>query len=107
MARRLGAQRTYLTDIGHYVEHGEWVKIGEGLQRIGQEGVAEDEKAREESEMVKKGLEMVREANRDAAEGTDERKGRGREQVWIRPAHDGLRLVVGRDGVVQDDAYGC
>lgn len=27
--------------------------------------------------------------------------------LWMRPAHDGLRLVVRRDGVVEDATYGA
>lgn len=33
VAKRMRALRTYVTDIGHYVGHDEWVVIGENLER--------------------------------------------------------------------------
>ncbi len=38
-----------------------------------------------------------------------ERKGieliQGGEQLWVRPAHDGLKLFVSEDGSVHDESY--
>lgn len=27
------------------------------------------------------------------------------QQLWVRPAHDGLRLFVSEDGIVRDESY--
>lgn len=81
-ARRIGAQRTYLTGFGHEVTHDEYVMIGEIL------GGA-TKPAEEMSATVRKGVGMI---------------GPGRD-VWVRPAHDGLRVFMEGRGVVRDESY--
>ena len=87
--RRLAARRSYLTGFGHEVSHGEYETIlravGSELDQV-QAGASDTE-----SENVRKGLELV---------GTGEPSG-----LWVRPAFDGLRIVVHPDGTVEDDAY--
>lgn len=113
VARRMGALRTYVTDIGHYVGHDEWVAIGESLERMLSNEIPEHELGDKQSgitEVVRRGLNMVREADREAhnmLEGEEERRGIGEGTVWLRPAHDGLRLVVSKEGVLEDGTYGA
>lgn len=86
-----------MTDIGHYVGHDEWVAIGERLERVRSGETTEHEHGGQESgmtEVVRRGLNMVPEA------------GEGKP-VWLRPAHDGLRLVVSKERVLEDGTYGA
>jgi phosphoribosyl 1,2-cyclic phosphodiesterase len=78
--RRIGARRSYMTGFNHDVSQEEYVRIGEGRE----EGT--------ESGTVREGIAMMREA----LEG---------EVHWVRPAHDGLRVFLGRDGRVWDETY--
>ncbi|KAK2461686.1 hypothetical protein APHAL10511_006149 [Amanita phalloides] len=80
-ARRVGAHRTYLTGFGHRVSHEEYVTIGEMME--GAERVAKTENEQRAAALIGQG-----------------------KTVWLRPAHDGLRVVVGR-GVLTDDTYQC
>ncbi|KAF8640384.1 hypothetical protein AX17_000054 [Amanita inopinata Kibby_2008] len=75
IARRIGASRTYLTGFSHEVSHEEYVTIGE---MVG--GQAKDRA--ELTEMEKIGAEMVG----------------GGKQIWLRPGHDGLRVLIGNGG---------
>lgn len=79
--RRIGAQRTYLTGFGHEATHEEWVTITEAI------GAAENDEA-DLTEMERKGVEMVR----------------GGTELWVRPAHDGLRVFVEGE-TVRDETY--
>ncbi|THH21003.1 hypothetical protein EW146_g468 [Bondarzewia mesenterica] len=78
IARRLGARRTYLTGFGHEVSHEEYVTIGEviGGKRV------QDMDALTATE--KRGINLL-----------DEGK-----PIWIRPAHDGLKLSVSSAGML-------
>lgn len=63
------------------------------------------------TEVVRRGLSMVREADREAhnnvLKGEEGMAGIGeRKPMWLRPAHDGLRLVVSKERVVEDETYG-
>lgn len=72
--RRVEAGRTYLTGFGHNVSHEEYVTIGElvgGAQRE-----PETENERGAAELIGPGM-----------------------PIWIRPAHDGLRVFVERGGI--------
>ncbi|KAF8634423.1 hypothetical protein AX15_000874 [Amanita polypyramis BW_CC] len=80
VARRIGAARTYLTGFGHEVSHEEYVTIGEMVGGGAKEVLTENER---------QGAELAE-------------IGRGKE-IWVRPAHDGLRVVVGRG--VEDESY--
>ncbi|KAJ3772840.1 beta-lactamase-like protein [Lentinula raphanica] len=81
-AREIGAIRTYILGFSHMVSHDEYVTITEAVEGV----KAKDEDALTENE--KKGLGVI---------------GSG-EPVWIRPAHDGLRVIIEGD-VVRDDTY--
>lgn len=74
--------KTYLTGFSHEVAHEEYVTITEAIG-----GNMKDNKELTESE--RKGIELVQ----------------GGKQLWVRPAHDGLRLFVGEDGNVHDESY--
>lgn len=87
MTRRVNASRTYLTGFSHEVAHDEYVKLGEivGGAEYDEASLTENEKA---------GLELA---------------GKG-DNIWVRPAHDGLRIVIkpGPDGQVasiEDESY--
>ncbi|KZV63129.1 Metallo-hydrolase/oxidoreductase [Peniophora sp. CONT] len=81
-SRKIKPTRTYLSGFGHEVPHDEYVHVGEilGGATVGQEGLT----ARE-----KKCLDCVEEG----------------EKLWVRPAHDGLRVWIGEDGKVRDKSY--
>lgn len=77
--RRIRARRSYMTGFDHDVSQEEYVRIGEGVG----EG---------EGDTVREGMAMMREA----LEG---------ETHWVRPAHDGLRVFLDREGRVWDETY--
>jgi len=81
-ARRIGALRTYLVGFGHEVSHEEYVTLGEAIG-----GKSFDAEMLTETE--KRGLALIQ-------------KG---EDVWVRPAHDGLRVFVQADGRVSNESY--
>jgi hypothetical protein len=81
-ARRVGASRTYLTGFGHEVMHEEYVTIGEVVG-----GAVKD--VEQLTETAKKGLALIQEGR----------------SLWLRPAHDGLRVFVEADGDVCDETY--
>lgn len=81
--RRFGAPRNYMTGFSHNITHDEYVTMGKAA---GGDQFCEEELTATE----KKGLEMIK-------DGTS---------VWVRPAHDGLRVLVSSEGVVEDDTYG-
>ncbi|KAF8898473.1 beta-lactamase-like protein [Infundibulicybe gibba] len=82
-ARQIGATRTYLTGFGHRVTHDEYVTLGEivGGSVKGPETLSESEQA---------GVKKI-------AAGPP---------VWIRPAHDGLRVFIDESGRTRDETYG-
>ncbi|KAF9455013.1 hypothetical protein P691DRAFT_716113 [Macrolepiota fuliginosa MF-IS2] len=82
IARRIGAARTYLTGFSHEVAHEEYITITEAVG-----GGVKDDVQLTESE--RKGTELIQ----------------GGDQLWVRPAHDGLRLWVGEDNNVYDESY--
>ncbi|KAG8220051.1 hypothetical protein J3R82DRAFT_1068 [Butyriboletus roseoflavus] len=80
--RKIGARRSYMTGFNHDVSQEEYVRIGESVgEREGELNATE-----------RKGTEMMREG----LEG---------EVHWVRPAHDGLRVLVCTDGRVWDETY--
>lgn len=80
VARRINAQRTYLTGFGHEISHEEYITIGE---YVGGETI-DNPTATE-----KYCIDLL-----------DEGK-----KVWLRPSHDGLRFEVSNDGAVKDNGY--
>ncbi len=82
VARRINAQRTYLTGFGHEVSHDEYVTVGE---YVGGKAV--------ENPTIKERycIDLIDEGRR----------------IWLRPSHDGLRFEVSRSGIVRDNSYGC
>ena len=80
VARRINAQRTYLTGFGHEVSHEEYVTIGEYVG-----GKTIDNPTATEKYCINR---------------VDEGK-----EVWLRPSHDGLRFEVSNEGVVKDNGY--
>lgn len=79
-ARKIGAQRTYILGFSHAVSHDEYVTITEVLG-----GNTKDESSL--SDIEKKGIELL---------------GAG-EAIWMRPAHDGLRVFI--DEQLRDETY--
>jgi hypothetical protein len=82
VARRINAQRTYLTGFAHEVSHDEYVTVGEYVG-----GKAVDNPTEKE----KKCIDVIDEGRR----------------IWVRPSHDGLRFEVSRSGIVRDNSYDC
>lgn len=81
-ARRMGAQRTYLTGFGHEVSHDEYTAVCESVG--GKEIPPAERTASEE-----KCLNLIEEG----------------KAIWLRPAFDGLRLFITGDGEAKDEAY--
>lgn len=80
VARRINAQRTYLTGFGHEVAHDEYVTIGEYVGG----------KAADDPTVIEKYcIDLVDEG----------------EHIWLRPSHDGLRFEVSQGGTVRDNSY--
>lgn len=75
-ARRIGAAKNYMLGFGHEMTHDQWVTVGEGL---GDGGGAIHETA---ETVVREALDLVTPG----------------PPVWIRPAFDGLRLVIPEEG---------
>jgi len=86
--RRLGARRSYLTGFDHDPPHDEYVAILEAFERRG-DGVLEVISPNVDSEVVKRGLGLIEEG----------------DSRWVRPAFDGLHIVVAADGSVTDSEY--
>ena len=82
VARRMGAQRTYLTGFGHEVSHDEYVTVGEN---VGGKTKAEAQLTPTE----KVALSLIPAG----------------EPIWVRPAFDGLQVYVSDDKQVRDGAY--
>jgi len=80
IARRINAQRTYLTGFAHEVSHDEYVTIGEFVGGKLAENLTVKEKY---------AIDLVDEG----------------ENIWLRPSHDGLRVEVTEEGVVMDNEY--
>lgn len=81
-ARRMGAQRTYLTGFGHEVSHEEYKRV---LEAVGGKEIPVTERSASEE----KCLEFIQEG----------------KELWVRPAFDGLRVFVNGDGEAKDEAY--
>lgn len=80
-ARKIDAKRTYFTGFSHDVGHDEYVTIGEIIG-----GAKKGEKPLTLNEIQGAGMIELG------------------ENIWVRPAHDGLR-VYAEDGLVRDSTY--
>lgn len=83
VARRMAAQRTYLTGFSHLVTHEDYVTLGEV---IGGRIITDSERL---TTQEREGLALID----DGA------------HVWVRPAHDGLRIFISKEGEVTDESY--
>lgn len=99
----VAAQRTYLTGFGHRVSHDEYVTLGEMIQR-GSGTLTTD--ASQQTARVQDGLELIKQyftglslPHQQALIDT------GAKGIWLRPAHDGLRVCISPEGVVRDGTY--
>ena len=82
-ARKVAAERTYLLGFSHKASHEEYITFGEVVGgRVIKDGDAMTPRERE-------GLGLIPEG----------------DNVWVRPAHDGLRIEVSETGIVKDDTY--
>ena len=82
IARRMGAQRTYFTGFGHEVSHDEYTAV---CEVVGGKSIPTDEMTASEE----KCLGFIEDG----------------KSVWVRPAFDGLRLFIDKDGEPTDEAY--
>lgn len=80
-ARRMGAQRTYLTGFGHEVSHDEYTTV---CAAVGGKPVPGEMTQKEQA-----CFDLIQEG----------------KSLWVRPAFDGLRLFVNGDGEAKDEAY--
>lgn len=90
----MNAVRTYLTGFGHEVAHDEYVTLGEyvGEAKKSESDLTENERA---------GIELLKEERKEVEE---KEKGEVRP-IWLRPAHDGLRIRLTAQGEVKDYTY--
>ena len=82
-ARRAAATRTYLTGFSHDVSHDEYITLGEV---IGGRTIADNAPL---TKMEREGLAMISAG----------------DNIWVRPAHDGLKVSITGDGGVKDGSY--
>ncbi|KAI6005123.1 beta-lactamase-like protein [Pisolithus orientalis] len=82
--KRLAAERSYLIGFSHDLHHEEWVTVTEaaGNDAIGLSG---------KSRPVREGVAMILEEKVSGC--------------WVRPTHDGLRVLVSSDGSIRDETY--
>jgi hypothetical protein len=102
-ALKVAATRTYLTGFSHRVSHNEYVTLGEVIQR-GSDVVTTD--AVQSTAQVQDGLARIK--NYYAGLPSLHQQGlidKGKEGIWLRPAHDGLRVFVSAEGIVSDETY--
>ncbi|KIM85448.1 hypothetical protein PILCRDRAFT_66638 [Piloderma croceum F 1598] len=101
-ALKVAAQRTYLTGFSHKVSHDEYVTLGEVIQR-GSETIMVPPQS---TDRVQKGLALIKKyftglssPHQQALIDT------GTKGIWLRPAHDGLRVSISAEGAVSDGTY--
>ncbi|KAI0702421.1 beta-lactamase-like protein [Cytidiella melzeri] len=82
VARRMGAQRTYLTGFGHEVSHDEYVTL---METVG----GRKKFDRVLTAIEQQGIALLKDG----------------EPIWIRPAYDGLRVSVSKDSRARDEEY--
>lgn len=82
-ARKVAAKRTYLLGSSHKISHEEYVTFGEV---VGGRVIKDSDVL---TPREKEGLGSIPEG----------------DKVWLRPAHDGLRIEVSEKGIVKDDTY--
>ncbi|KAI6045082.1 beta-lactamase-like protein [Pisolithus marmoratus] len=84
--RRLAAERNYLIGFTHDLHHEEWVTITKAAGN-------DPTDLSNVSQSVREGVAMILEGKENG------------EERWLRPAHDGLRVLVLRDGSIRDETY--
>jgi hypothetical protein len=84
VARRIGAQKTYLTGFCHEMTHDQYVNVASTLEVHSAQGHRPTFST------------LEREALATIAAG---------DPLWVRPAHDGLRVFVHSDGTARDETY--
>ncbi|KAI6134090.1 beta-lactamase-like protein [Pisolithus croceorrhizus] len=84
--QRIAAERSYLIGFSHDLHHEEWVTIAKAA---GNDPIDLSNKSRS----VCEGVAMILEEKDDG------------EERWVRPTHDGLRVLVAKDGSVRDETY--
>ena len=83
-ARRIGARKTYLTGFCHEITHDEYVNITSALETPDSQ-----RSSATLSELESSALSTI-------VEG---------KPIWIRPAHDGLRVFIDTHGGARDETY--
>jgi len=85
LARKINALRTYWTGFSHDVTHNEYITLGEIV------GGAKREPS-QLTEIELEGSAIIEEVQSN-------------NNIWVRPAHDGLRVFLDREGQVVDETY--
>jgi hypothetical protein len=102
-AQKVAAQRTYLTGFSHRVSHDEYVTLCEVIHR-GSNAVTTDTpqvtpQVRDGLALIKKYYASLSSSHQQALIDT------GKKGIWLRPAHDGLRVFISSEGAVSDETY--
>jgi len=84
IAREMGAQRTYLIGFSHEVSHDEYITLCEAV-----EGKTKALPQKKLSPVEEEGMKLIPTG----------------KSAWIRPAFDGLRVLISGDGEVRDKGY--
>ena len=99
-ALKVRAQRTYLTGFSHIVSHEEYVTLGETIS-LGSNVITTG--TLQSSRRVQIGLELIKKYY--AGLSSPAMVNAVQQGIWLRPAHDGLRVFVSEEGVVSDETY--
>lgn len=101
----MNALRTYLTGFGHEVAHDEYVTLGEFVGDGRKKAIANghgDAGGGCLTENEQQGIELLKEERKEVQE---REKCEVVRPIWVRPAHDGLRIRLTADGEVNDETY--
>jgi len=102
-ALKVAARRTYLTGFSHKVSHDEYVTLSEFIQRGGN-GITTDTPRL--TARVHEGLALIQKYYGDLLLPHQQAMiNMGKEGIWLRPAHDGLRVFISAEGVISDETY--
>jgi hypothetical protein len=85
-ARRFGAPRTYLTGFSHELSHEDYTTL---CKLVGMEVQERTQFLPNLSDNERKGAELIEDG----------------KSIWLRPAHDGLRIQISQDGTIVDNTY--
>jgi len=101
-ALKVAARRTYLTGFSHRVSHDEYVTLGEVIQRGSDTIMVPPPQS---TDKVQKGLALIKKYFTGLSPLQQTLIDTGAQGIWLRPAHDGLRVSITPEGAVSDGTY--